>query len=1000
MKIEGLDDIVSFGYWVKRRRKALDLTRAALAQQVSCSPVTINKIERDERRPSLEMAKLLADHLHIAESDRESFLQMARGTFTPTMPSPLEAVPVLPQFLADDPDPEETPPLFVAREQELADLKAALDTAHQGIGQPLFVIGGAGRGKTMLVQEFARRAQAADPKLLVVSGHCNAHTGLGDPYLPFRALLTMLSGDVEASWRSGIISHAHARRLWQALPITIAALVEHAPDLVDNFVPLPPLQARATSLDLANTPWYEKLSNLSANHRQPIKQARIFAQYTALLKAIAARHPLILIMEDLHWVDPSSGSLLFHLSRNIADSPILLLGTYRPAEVAVNRGAERHPLADIVGELKRQHGDIWLDLAEVNDGRHFVDTLLNSQPNRLSEPFRQALFIHTAGHPLFTVEILRDMQERGDLVQDETGVWLESSAIDWRTLPAKVEGVIEQRINRLEEELQAVLTIASVEGQSFTAEVIARVQSLGERQLVQRLSRELDKQHRLVTAEALERLGQQRLSLYRFRHQLFQHYLYHNLSDTERAYLHEDVGTVLEALYGDETARIAVQLARHFERAGVADKAIAYLQQAGRQATRNSANQEAIDFYTSALTLLKSQPESSERDRQELNLQVALGNVLIATKGYTSPDVEQTYSRARALCRQIGETPQLFPVLYGLWVFYFVQARYQSALEFAEQLLRLAELQSDSGPLLKAYHVLGAVLVMRGQLAPGLEQLEQGVALYDIGQHRDMAFRYGQDPGVVAFANLSLVLWLRGYPDQARQQIQVAVSLARELAHPFTMAYALLYGNLFHEFSREWQTVHQLAVEIIAISTEQGFPLWLATGYYHRGRSLAEQGQLAAGIAEMRQALDTLQAAGFGLYYSMCLAHLSTKLGAVGEVEEALSVQAEAMTLVAESGERFWEAELYRLKGELLLKQGVDHDDVEQQFQQAIDIARSQEAKSLELRAVMSLCRLWRDQGQTEAARERLAEIYDWFSEGFDTADLIEARALLDALEQ
>jgi predicted ATPase len=922
------------------------------------------------------------------------------------MPSPLEAVPILPQFLADAPDQEEHLPLFVAREQELADLKAALDTAHQGIGQPLFVIGGAGRGKTMLVQEFARRAQADDPTLLVVSGNCNAHTGLGDPYSPFRELLTTLSGEVEARWRSGLISHERARRLWQAMPITISALVEHAPDLVDNFVPAQALQARATAVGLADTAWYEQLANLSANHHQPIKQERICTQYTAVLKAVAARHPLVLIVEDLHWVDPSSSSLLFHLSRHIGDSPILLLGTYRPAEVAVNQGAERHPLADIVGELKRQHGDIWLDLAEVTDGRHFVDALLNSQPNRLDEAFRQALFTHTAGHPLFTVEILRDMQDRGDLVRDEAGVWHETATIDWQTLPPKVEGVIEQRINRLEKELQTVLTIASVEGESFTAEVIARVQSLDERQLVQRLSRELDKQHRLVAAEALERLGQQRLSLYRFRHQLFQHYLYNNLADTERAYLHEDVGTVLEALYGEETARIAVQLAHHFERAGVTDKAVTYLQHAGRQAARNSANQEAVDFYNSALKLLKTLPDSIERDRQELALLVALGNTLIATKGYTSPDVEQTYSRARALCRQIGETPQLFPVLYGLSAFYLVQAKYQAALELAEQMLCTAQGQPNSGPLLRGYVSLGsalvmsAVLVMKGHFASGRERLEQNVKLYDIRRHGDSAFHYGQDLGVMGLCNLSLTLWMQGYPGQARQRSQDAIGLARELAHPFTLGYALIYSQICHLACRDWQMAQKHADETITLSTQQDFPLGMIMAILLKGKTLAEQRQLATGIAEMRREIQTCEVIGLGLFRSMTLIFLAAALGEAGEIDEALALVAKGMAFVAESGEKLWEAELYRLRGELLHKQGADAGEVAQQFQQAIDIARSQQAKSLELRAVMSLCRLWRDQGQTEAARERLAEIYDWFSEGFDTGDLIEARTLLDELEK
>jgi len=348
----------------------------------------------------------------------------------------------------------------------------------------------------------------------------------------------------------------------------------------------------------------------------------------------------------------------------------------------------------------------------------------------------------------------------------------------------------------------------------------------------------------------------------------------------------------------------------------------------------------------------------------------------------------------------MGETLDLFPVLYGLWVFNFIRAQYQPALELAEQMLRLAELQPDSGPLIRAYISLGQNLVMMGRFTAGQETLEQGLALYDIGQHRELAYLYGQDPGVSGLSFLSMVLWLRGYPDQARQQSQAAVSLAREISHPFSLAYALTFNQVFLEYCREWKRIQQLAAEAIPLSTNHGFPLWLGATTSYSGLALAKQGQLAAGIAKMHQAIAMIQATGMELFYPIRLANLSSALGDAGEVEEALTLLAEGLTLVEKTGEHQWEAELHRIKGELLLKQGVDDDEVEQQFQQAIDIAHSQEAKSLELRAVMSLSHLWRDQGNQKAARQLLAEIYGWFSEGFDTADLIEARALLDELEK
>src|SRR5262249_46471894 len=475
-----------------------------------------------------------------------------------------------------------------------------------------FRVGGGGRGKAMGVGEFARQAQAADAEVLIVSGSCNAHTGSGDPYLPFRDALTMLCGDVEARWAGGLISTEHARRLWEAMPVTLPTLTEHASDLIGTFVPGKGLRERAATFAAPDEPWFNRLvARESAEASARVEQQPILAQYSAALNAIARERPLLLILEDLHWVDTASSGLLFHLSREAAHSRMLIVGTYRPDEVAVSRGEIAHPLAEMLSELKGRHGDVWLDLGDLAeaDGWRFVEAYLDTRPNRLSPAFREALFARTAGHALFTVELVRELRERGDVRQDDEGQWVDGPAINWNTLRARVEGVIEKRIQRLEQDLRTILTIASVEGETFTAEVVARVQQVNERGLVQRLSQELDKQHRLVVAHILAWLGSQRLSLYRFRHQLFQQYVYHSLTEIERAYLHEAVGSVLEVLYGEQTEQVAVQLARHFEQAGLTEQAVKYLLQAGKRAARLSAYQEVIAHVSNGLALLGRQPD-------------------------------------------------------------------------------------------------------------------------------------------------------------------------------------------------------------------------------------------------------------------------------------------------------------------------------------------------------------------------------------------------------
>jgi predicted ATPase/class 3 adenylate cyclase len=919
----------------------------------------------------------------------------------------------LPAFLSADAPLSGPAAPFVAREPELAALAAALATARSGAGQILFVIGEAGRGKTMLVQEFARQAQAADPELLVVSGASNAHTGIGDPYLPFREALTMLSGEVEARWAGGLITAEHARRLWEAMPLTLPALIEHAPDLIGTFVPSNGVRARAATFAAPDASWFQRLAALtSTDAGANVAQQPILAQYSAALSAIARERPLLLILEDLHWVDSASSGLLFHLSREAAHSRMLILGTYRPDEVAVSRGEMQHPLADILSELKRRHGDIWLDLGELAeaDGRRFVEAYLDTQPNRLGPEFRAALFDRTGGHALFTVELVRELQERGDVRQDADGQWTQGPAINWNVLPARVEGAIEKRIQRLETDLQSILAIASVEGETFTAEVVARAQQVNERGLVQRLSQELDKQHRLVRAHILARLGSQRLSLYRFRHHLFQHYVYHSLTEMERAYLHEVVGSVLEALYGEQTEPIAVQLARHFEQAGLTEKALTYLLQAVRHAARLSAYQEVIAHVRKGLVLLNSPPDKPEHAQTELELQIALGTALIATKGYAAAEVEQTYSRAYELCHQLyaGETAQIFPILYGRWAFYVVRGAHRTAYQLAEEFFDLAQQQHDPG-IIVAHRAMGCRFYL-GELVAARPHFEQIAALYTVEQHRPLIFQYAQDPGPAGLSTGAFVLWLLGYVEQARRWSERALVLAREAAHPYTLAFTLIFSFWFHHFRRERAVAQERAEEAIAIASKQGLGLWLAWGTMMRGWALAKQEQGEAGMAQLRQGLAAVRAAGAAVFGTHNLTLLAEAYDAVGEPAAGLATLAEALDLVEETEERFWEAEIYRLKGELLLKvagagrsrsavEGMpDAESPEGCFLTAIAIARRQEGKSLELRATVSLARLWQLQGKKDQARHMLADIYGWFTEGFDTVDLQQAQALLQEL--
>jgi predicted ATPase len=390
-------------------------------------------------------------------------------------------------------------------------------------------------------------------------------------------------------------------------------------------------------------------------------------------------------------------------------------------------------------------------------------------------------------------------------------------------------------------------------------------------------------------------------------------------------------------------------------------------------------------------------PDTVERAQQELFLQTALASTCIAVKGMGAPEVEQAYARAHALCQQVGDTPQLIPVLQGLRRFYLAGAEHQRVREIGEQLLRLAESLQDPMALVEGHLALGILLWNRGELTEARTHLEQGIALYD-PQHRSLAFRHGRDPRVVIRYVAALVLWELGYPSQALQKSHEAVTLAQELSHAYSLVLALSFAARLHQCRREGQAAQDRVEAAIALCTEQGFAQYFARGTILRGWILAEQGQNEAGIAQMRQGIAAYQATG-AEGEARNLALLAEAYGNIGQAEEGLTVLTEALAVREKTGARNSEVELYRIKGELLLRQAVPSaPQAEACFKQALDIAHRQQAKSLELRVAMSLSRLWQQQGKRAEARELLAPIYSWFTEGFDTPDLQEAKALLDEL--
>ncbi len=959
---------------------------AALAQYESC-------------------AGILARELGIqpAEETTRLYEQIRQGKVKGDQPPPptmSDQPPRLPAFLTEEP-PHSEPTLFVAREQELTQLTKYFELALAGHGQVVFVTGEAGSGKTSLIQEFCARAMTAHPELCTASGNCNAYTGIGDPYLPFREILELLTGKVEARLAAGAISREHACRLWHVLPDAMQALGEAGPDLIDTFLLRDALLERASTYSTGAPGWLTRLADFGEKRQNTgmvgagLQQIDLFEQYTTVLQILARRRPMVLVLDDLQWADLGSISLLFHLGRRLGGARILLLGAFRPEEVAISRDGVRHAIEPVLNEFRRLYGDLEVNLDQA-ENRQFIDFFLDSEPNHLGPSFRQMLFRQTGGHPLFTVELLRGMQERGDLIKGGDQYWIEGPSLDWNTLPARVEAAIRERIGRLPEVLQRILTVASVEGEVFTAEVVAQVLRENEREVIQHLSADLVRKHRLVIPQSIERLGSKRISHYRFRSYLLQKFLYHSLDEAERAYLHEDVGNAMELLYREQTGEVAVHLARHFRLAQNASKAIQYLHQAGDKAMQLSAYQEAVTHITQALEILMEFPESPERASQELNLRISLANASL--KDIPTLAWKGILTKARDLCSQTGNHSQLCLILGDLSVHHYVRAEYSLARELAEEALDLAHQTGNPIDIAHGHWIVGFLSFAEGKFIQAQGHLEHLLSFYQHIHHQSFVAFRGSDSGLSGMVYYACCLWCLGYPDQAENYVRKAFSLARSFNHDFSLVEVLCFGGcMFGALRRDWQAVKQHSEEAIDISNKKGFIGWLGTGLAYHGNAVSMLGSTEEGMAETRESIMFNDGLTLKLFLPGILHLFALANGMSGKLDEGLALLDQALEWIDQTGERFWQAEIYRVKANLHLAKD-DQAQAETYLLKALDTARGMEAKSWELRAAMDLARLWQRQGKLVDAYDLLSGIYNWFTEGFSTPDLIEAKSLLAEL--
>ena len=838
---------------------------------------------------------------------------------------------------------------LVGREEELELLWRRWQQATEGEGQVVLLCGDAGLGKSRLTQALCERL-ADEPHLRILYQ--------GSPYHTNSAFYPIIAHLEHTLALEHVCSpSAKLDRLETLLTYAGMAVEEVAPLL-------------AALLSTPSDDRYAPLTQSAERRKEQTIEALV-----AQLVHLSQRQPVLLIFEDAHWSDPSTLEMLDRFIDGLQTVPVLAVITYRPAFEPRWR-SYGHVTTHTLNRLTRRQ--VTALIADVTNNKALPQEVLAQ------------IEAKTDGVPLFVEELTKMVLESG-LLKDHGDHYALSGPLAPLAIPATLQDSLMARLDRLES-AKAVAQYASVIGRQVSYTLLEAVSPLDEATLQHELGR-------LVRAELLYQRGLPPQAMYTFKHVLIQDSAYQSLLRSTKQGYHQRIAEVLETQFAETVETQPELLALHYTEAGLTQQAIGYWQRAGEKAVERSANAEAIAHLHTGLELLQTLPDSPERARQELTLHLSLAVPLVAIKGQAASEVESVYIRARDLCQQVGDTSQLIPVLWGLYRWYGGRAEYRRARAMVDHLMRLAAELQDPLLYVGAHRALGAHAFYQGEFVSARTHLEQSIAHYASTQQHSEVFHYATDHGVTCRALLSWTLWVLGYPDQAAVQNHEMLALAQNLSHLPTLAFALEGAALFHQFRREIEATQQQARAILLLASEQGFTYFAAVGQLLQGWAQRDADAHEASIKQMHQGLAAHRATEIEIFHPYFLGLLADVYGRAQQTTAGLTLLIEALALVDKTGQRFYEAELYRLKGELLRQQTSDnHTEAESCFQQALVASRSQQAKSLELRAATSLAQLWQRQGKREEAERLLGHVYGWFTEGFDTADLMDAKALLDAL--
>jgi len=924
----------------------------------------------------------------------------------------IEAQDVKMAQLADIPShlPSQHTPFF-GRERELGRLADFLARSRASQVQAVFISGDPGCGKTALMTAFAQKAMQAYSDLVVVQGNCNAFSGVGDPYLPFREVLNQLTGDVTGQYAAIPISNQQAQRLWARSPGVIQQLVQHSYYLVDRMIPGDALLGRAKTLSQGDTGWLNTLQDAIDRARaisSELPRSALLEQYASLLRVLGDDSPVLLLLDDLQWVDQSSLHLLAYLSQRLQGARVCLVCAFRPEEVTLPRDGERHPLVPILNDFKRRFGEITIDLQKTNDqtGRLFLDALLDSEPNQLGLDFRDRFFERTQGHPLFTVELLRAMQNRGDLVRDPDRGWVEGQVLRWDHLPTRVEAVIAERVDRLDDHLRGILAVASIEGEVFTTQVIAQVEGLSERTLYRALTQELAVQHQLVRETGDVLVGGQYLGRYRFAHALFQEYFYQGLGTGERRLLHGEVATALETLYIGQTNRILAELAHHFIEAGWIEQAIIYLQKAGDAASAQYANDEAVSFYSQALELVPKADLGTQFDLLEKriaiyelqgkrDLQAAdISRMEQIARGLENPIKQATAAKAKGeLAEQRGDYQgaiqaheQAFEKskesgdrnfegysLRNLGKGYWYLGKVEKAISYYEQALAIANESGDR--LLEGVSLgsLGLTTYFLGQFEKAIGYYQQALTIAkEIGDWRLEGERVGMLGR--AYKNLGQVAKAIGYYEQALAIAKEIGDRGGEGEWLGRLGTAYTYLGSLEKALVYYEQALAIAREI---SDRGGEGLWLNT----LGFTYHSLGQVEKALGYWEKALVIAQGIGNLSLEGLSLGNLGLGYVTLERLEKALDYYKQALAIHQEINDQRSEGYLLDLLGNVYTD--LEHWSAAQDaFQKTLTLRSELGQTHLTMESRAGLARLALAQGELENTKKQTNLILTYLDAG------------------